>query len=53
MEKEVLRTINKMEEMKWITINPNLNKEAIAQLFIEILKEIKLKDYINLFTPRF
>lgn len=51
MQKEILRVINKCEEMGWITVNEHLNKEALAAAFMDILKEMSLKKAIEIFVP--
>lgn len=52
MKEEILRAIDKCEEMGWITINPNLNKEAIAGAFLDIFKDMSLKRAMEIFFPR-
>lgn len=53
IEKEIKRIITDMVNSKWITLNKNLNPEAVTILFVDLFKEIKLKDYLEIFTPRF
>lgn len=51
MKEEVLRTLLKCKEMGWITINENLNEEALAATFVEIMKDMSLKNFIDIFSP--
>lgn len=52
MEKEILRTIKKLEEMGWITISSHLNTDAFAAVFVDIFKEMTLKNFIEIFSPK-
>lgn len=53
MNEEIERTIKKLEELGWITVNEHLNREALVAVFIDILKEMPLKKYLDIFTPKF
>lgn len=50
MQEEILRTINKCEEMGWITINPKIRKEALASMFLHIIQEMSLKKFTEIFN---
>ena len=52
MEEEIKRTIEKLVEMKWITINEKLNPDAVTSAFIDILKDMSLKKFVDIFTPK-
>lgn len=52
MEKEILRVLNKMEEMQYITINEHLNREALARMFLEIFKDMTLRRTLEIFVPK-
>ena len=52
-EKEITRVLDKMIEMEWITVNPLIRKEALPDLFVDIFREVKLKDYLEIFDKRY
>ena len=52
MEKEILRVINKCEEMGWITVNEHLTKDALAAAFLDVFKDMSLKTAMQIFFPR-
>lgn len=51
MEKEILRAIAKCEEMGWITVNEHLNREVLARAFTDVLKDMSLKRFVEIFNP--
>lgn len=51
MEKSIQRAIEKLENKGWITINENLNPEAVTKEIIQHMKEMKLIDFIKSFSP--
>jgi len=48
MKEEVLRVLNKCEEMKWITINEKLDRGALAGVFVELLKDMPLSKFVEM-----
>jgi hypothetical protein len=52
LQQEILRTINKAEEMKWITVSEHLNKEALVAVFLDVFKEMSLKRALEIFMPK-
>jgi hypothetical protein len=50
MKEEIQRTIQKLEDMKWITVNNDLNREALATVFVDILKEMSVKKFLTIFS---
>lgn len=51
MKEEILRTILELEKRGWITINPHLVKEALAQAFVDELMDMKVSKFIQVFYP--
>ncbi len=52
LQQEILRTINKAEEMGWITVNEHLQKEALVAVFLDVFKEMSLKRAMEIFLPK-
>lgn len=53
MEEEILRALEKAEEMQWITISPHLQRTALAALIVEIaFKQMSLRRAIEIFVPK-
>ena len=51
MQEEILRTIKKCIEKGWITKNEHLTDEALAMAFVDTLKEMPLKKFVEIFNP--
>lgn len=49
MKEEIARTIEKLEKMGWITVNDNLNRDALPAVFLDIMKEMSVKKFIQIF----
>lgn len=49
MKKQLMVALEKLEKDGWITVPENLNREALAAVFIEIMKEMTVKDYLSIF----
>lgn len=52
MQEQVLRAIQKCKEENWITVNEKLTDEAVASVFVEIMKDMSLKDFVEIFSPK-
>lgn len=52
LEQEILRVINKAEEMNWINVSEHLNKEALVAHFLSVFKEMSLKRALEIFMPK-
>lgn len=51
MKEEVLRTIKHLESKGWITINEHLEPAALAAVFVEVLKDMPLSKFVEIFNP--
>jgi len=50
MEKLFTQVIHTAVEKGWITINPNLNEEALVAMFVDAVKDMRLRDYLEIFN---
>ena len=53
MENIVRKTLKKLIEKKWITVNQDLDEDAVVFAFLKEMKEISLKDFVDAFIPKF
>lgn len=49
MRKTIREAINKLVKMKWITLNENINEEAIIIVIENFIKEMTFVDFIRWF----
>lgn len=47
MKKAIEIAIKKCIEMGWITKNPHLTDEALYRLFVETMKEVTVRDFLE------
>ena len=47
MKKKIAFAIKKAKEQNWITINEHLNEDALVLLFIEAIKDMPVRDFLE------
>lgn len=52
MKEEILRALEDLEKRGFIKINEHLNHGAIAEMFLNVFKDMTLRRTIEIFVPK-